>query len=58
MTAHEITKIGLNEKLTRVPKIVFAKVTRSENIPIYGISLLSYMLHASFFVCLSFYCLP
>ena len=33
----EIAKIGLRENLTRLPSVVFAKISRREKFPIYGI---------------------
>ena len=34
----EIAKIGLRENLTRLPSVIFAKFSRREKFPIYGIS--------------------
>ena len=32
----EIAKIGLSEKLTQLPSVIFAKISRREKFPIYG----------------------
>ena len=34
----EIAKIGLSENLTHLPMVIFAKISRHEKFPIYGIS--------------------
>ena len=36
----EIAKIGLNENLTHLPSVIFAKISRREKFQIYGISIL------------------
>ena len=35
----EIAKIGLSENLTHLPSVVFAKISRRETFPIYGMSI-------------------
>ena len=32
----EIAKIGLGENLTHLPSVIYAKISRRENFPIYG----------------------
>ena len=39
----EIVKMGLGENLTHIPSVVFAKISRREKFPIYGIT--SYVLN-------------
>ena len=34
----EIAKIGLSENLTHLPSVIFAKISRREKFPIYGIT--------------------
>ena len=40
LTALQIAKIGLSERLTHLPIVIFTKIVRRENIPIYGIVML------------------
>ena len=37
LTVLEIAKIGLSENLTHLPSVIFAKISRREKSPIYGI---------------------
>ena len=37
LSVFEIAKIGLSENLTRLPSVIFAKISRREKLPIYGI---------------------
>ena len=39
LTALQIAKIGLGEQLTDLLVVIFTKIARHENIPIYGIAL-------------------
>ena len=34
----EIVKVGLSENLTHLPSVIFAKISRREKFPIYGMS--------------------
>ena len=37
LSVFEIAKIGLCENLTHLPSVIFAKISRREKLPIYGV---------------------
>ena len=45
----EIAKIGLSENLTLLPSFIFAKISRREKFPIYGICSATFAKYITYF---------